>query len=84
MNKTNGSKNIDSKNRNSKSTLFSKGRNQISKCRVCGNPCHSSIDGNDGISLCRGCYDLAGWENTHEDDGHDRSPVEGCPFCKGK
>jgi hypothetical protein len=36
----------------------------------------------DGITdLCRSCYEYAGWENTHSDEGHDADGVEEHPEC---
>ncbi|WP_327375836.1 hypothetical protein OG393_18865 [Streptomyces sp. NBC_01216] len=31
--------------------------------------------------LCDGCYELAGWENTHNDEGHEEKPDPDCPLC---
>jgi hypothetical protein len=33
-----------------------------------------------GLELCPPCYEGAGLENEHTDDGHDM-PVAGCPSC---
>ncbi|MFI5685842.1 hypothetical protein [Streptomyces sp. NPDC051636] len=34
-----------------------------------------------GVQLCDGCYELAGWENTHSDEGHEERPDPYCPLC---
>ncbi len=34
------------------------------------------------LHLCQGCYDLAGWENTHSDYDHDSYPDPDCPLCR--
>ncbi|WP_236244268.1 hypothetical protein [Streptomyces sp. CC210A] len=34
-----------------------------------------------GVRLCDGCYELAGWENAHSDEGHEDKPDPDCPLC---
>lgn len=34
-----------------------------------------------GARLCDGCFELAGWENTHRDEGHQEKPDPDCPLC---
>ena len=34
-----------------------------------------------GVRLCDDCYELAGWENTHSDAGHEEKPDPDCPLC---
>ena len=34
-----------------------------------------------GVRLCDRCFELAGWENTHSDEGHEEKPVPDCPLC---
>lgn len=36
--------------------------------------------GHDFADTCMKCYDAAGLENEHSDQGHDE-PVENCPSC---
>ncbi|MFE0642120.1 hypothetical protein ACFW2Y_11010 [Streptomyces sp. NPDC058877] len=36
-----------------------------------------------GVRLCDDCYELAGWENTHSDEGHEEGPDPDCPLCGG-
>lgn len=32
--------------------------------------------------MCIPCFDYAGWENTHDDDGHDSDNLDDhCPVC---
>jgi hypothetical protein len=60
--------------------------NKMSKCRGCGKPCHSSIEGCQGICLCRKCFDEANLENEHNDGYHDDDqygPQSECKQCKG-
>ncbi len=34
-----------------------------------------------GVRLCDACFELAGWENTHSDEGHEEKPDPDCPLC---
>ncbi|WP_432034643.1 hypothetical protein [Streptomyces antibioticus] len=34
-----------------------------------------------GVRLCDVCFELAGWENTHSDEGHEEKPEPDCPLC---
>ena len=36
-------------------------------------------------NLCEKCWDYLGWENQHDDEGHDEEGNEHpeCPLCKG-
>lgn len=38
--------------------------------------------GSDYADMCIKCYDYAGAENEHNDEGHN-DDVEGCPVCEG-
>ena len=49
-------------------------------CRECGKRTRDLGDGAD-LQMCLACYDYAGWENTHSDEGHDRRPDADCPVC---
>ncbi|MDH2389348.1 hypothetical protein QCN29_11195 [Streptomyces sp. HNM0663] len=44
-----------------------------------GSASHDAL----GVQLCDGCFELAGWENTHSDEGHDQEPDPDCPLCGG-
>jgi hypothetical protein len=33
------------------------------------------------VLLCGRCYQEAGWENTHSDNGHGTKPDADCPVC---
>lgn len=40
--------------------------------------------GSDYDGMCIKCYDYAGWENTHQDEGHGAEgslPDPNCPVC---
>lgn len=44
--------------------------------RVSSNPDVRAMD------LCNPCYDYAGWENTHSDEGHAKNGADDtCPIC---
>lgn len=50
-------------------------------CRCCGiNQLDPSERDALGLEMCAPCYEGAGLENEHSDDGHDE-PVAGCPSC---
>lgn len=61
----------------------------IFTCRVCGKRTRQTGNGdNEYVQLCVACYDYAGWENTHSDNGHDDldctdEQKKDCPICKG-
>lgn len=56
-----------------------------STCIDCGRKLTSSTRTPDHTDLCSFCFDLAGWENTHSDYGHDMTNRdENCPFCTGE
>ena len=42
-------------------------------CRGCGKRTRDVNGGNGGCELCRRCYDRAGGENYHSDEGHKGS-----------
>jgi ribosomal protein S14 len=47
------------------------GKVKGNRCAVCGNrPIDRKTQGRDS-TMCRPCFDFAGWENTHTDEGHD-------------
>lgn len=53
------------------------------KCLECGAKSRDKHDnGHGGCNLCEDCYDLAGWENQHSDDGHEVNPDADCPICQ--
>jgi len=53
------------------------------KCRVCGKRTRETGEGESSIELCRRCYDEAGLENDHSDNGHFTLD-EGCPTCRAE
>lgn len=52
------------------------------KCMDCGV---NNLDPRDEAcsnEMCAECYELAMWENTHSDEGHDADNVDPeCPHC---
>jgi hypothetical protein len=56
--------------------------NQPVPCRMCGkSTTWSEANGNHGLDLCGPCFERAGLENDHLDNGHG-SAVAGCPVCE--
>lgn len=50
-------------------------------CRICGKQTRETGEGESDVRLCVDCWDSAGQENCHSDDGHEGS-FEDCPICK--
>lgn len=49
---------------------FTKGSTNLYTCRICGHRTRPTGTGdNDGVQLCVDCWDLAGEENSHNDNG---------------
>lgn len=61
---------------------FRKGFNVMVACRMCGKQTHSSIDGCNGLDLCRPCREEAEMENAHYDGNHEDAPEKDCKLCK--
>jgi hypothetical protein len=61
------------------SNRFSRHRQPLA-CRGCGKLTTGAIDSR-GPDLCRKCYERAGLENDHEDNGHN-TPMPNCPACE--
>lgn len=65
-------------------------RTKSKKCEECGiRPIDWSTQGRDS-TMCTGDYEYAGWENTHNDNGHDiiteptsefQRELDDCPVC---
>lgn len=52
-------------------------------CRVCGKRTRDVHNEEGQAKLCSACYDEAGWENTHSDEGHASAPdLARCPICQ--
>jgi hypothetical protein len=65
-------------------------------CQICAKrPVDTKTAGRDS-TMCEPCYEYAGWENTHSDDGHEgTAPIDpddlaaweaekaNCPVCQG-
>lgn len=57
------------------------------KCEVCGTrKINTKTQGRDS-TMCAPCFDYAGWENTHTDNGHESLPANHverleCPICQ--
>lgn len=58
---------------------------KLRKCIECGAPANSPTG-----DLCNPCYEYAGWENTHTDEGHEEPRMhfdtsndirDDCPVC---
>lgn len=49
-------------------------------CADCGTRLSSSNHDRDNGPICNVCFDAAGWENDHMDNGHDEA-VANCPLC---
>ena len=50
-------------------------------CYDCGQSGTADMFDSSGTDLCLPCYDAAGLENEHSDNGH-ADPVTGCPTCE--
>jgi hypothetical protein len=66
-------------------------RSRGRKCTVCAKPVNTrnsaaKLRGAMGYEdMCAECYDEAGWENTHSDNGHGpANRDEECPVCKAE
>jgi rubrerythrin len=65
---------------------FNKGQNRgTAACVECGKLTWREY-ANNQCGLCTTCFDRAGWENEHNDRGHEDprygTPDENCPICK--
>lgn len=50
-------------------------------CRGCGKRTRATGRGdNEHVEMCAKCYDDAGQENLHSDEGH-AGPFESCVLC---
>jgi hypothetical protein len=49
----------------------------------CGRPLDPTDKDSLGLDLCPQCFEEAGWENDHSDNGHE-TPVPNCPTCKAE
>lgn len=59
---------------------FKKGSGMFA-CRICKKNTRAVQCGSAAsILLCQDCYDRAGMENEHSDDGHE-GEFENCPIC---
>lgn len=53
------------------------------KCAQCGKRAVNYRTQGKDSTMCRPCFEYAGWENTHNDNDHaNRGPIEGCPVCQ--
>ena len=54
------------------------------RCESCGKLTRNTGDEGDfGRRSCRKCWDEAGFENEHQDGGHDPgSRPDCCPMCR--
>ncbi len=59
----------------------SKNGGRGTKCAECGKrSVDKSTQGKDS-TMCTQCFEYAGWENTHNDDGHETNMNADCPIC---
>lgn len=73
---------------NRRNSHFRKGSG-IYTCESCGKRTRETGGSESFCGLCAACYDYAGWENSHSDDGHENTewgtgPNPNCPICQGK
>jgi hypothetical protein len=63
---------------------FNRGQNNgTATCTICGQTRQrANMERIGADAICTPCYDLAGWENEHEDRGHASEPDMDCPICK--
>lgn len=54
-----------------KATRGEDGKIKGQMCAVCGNRRKDNKTQGRDSTMCRPCYDYAGWENTHADEGHE-------------
>ena len=52
-------------------------------CDDCGKATRETGYGESGVGLCKACYVWAGFENEHDDQGHDGDLTE-CAECMAK
>jgi hypothetical protein len=53
-------------------------------CADCGKRTRATKRDGADSRLCADCFEFAGRENEHSDNGHEGGPkVEGCPVCCG-
>lgn len=50
------------------------------KCSWCGKQTRETGDGESSVEMCSLCYEIAGVENMHSDDGHEGMMYE-CSEC---
>jgi len=67
--------------RATKNNRFRKG-SAVYSCRICQKRTRETGGSESFVGLCADCYELAGWENTHDDDDHENNPEEDCPLCE--
>lgn len=66
-------------------------RTNATHCIDCGRKLTSSTRDHTNRDMCTACFEYAGWENEHNDDGHDdmgNGSVDdavraACPVCQG-
>lgn len=58
-----------------------RGFNQMVVCRMCGKRTHSSIDGCNGLDLCRKCRLECEAENAHNDYHSADNADAKCVHC---
>ena len=56
-------------------------RSAVYKCASCGKQTRETGDGESSVEMCAACYEIAGMENQHSDEGH-KGDLENCQECK--
>jgi len=63
-----------------KHNRFEKGSG-VYVCACCGKKTRATDQDSAGVGLCHLCYEVAGFENMHSDDGHE-GILQDCEICK--
>lgn len=53
---------------------FQRGQEPVFNCAICGRRTRNTTGSDSG--LCGQCWDLAGWDNHHNDNGEAPTPSE--------
>lgn len=51
------------------------------QCKIQLNSSNHTSDTSHVNPMCNRCYDMAGYENEHQDGYHDDEPHPFCPMC---
>ncbi len=68
--------------RQARNARFQRG-SAVYECGCCGKKTRETGSCESGCDLCLMCFDWAGEENAHSDNGHEGSPPEAdCVICQ--